>query len=180
MSEKQHIQNNPVGSYIQLNVEPATPPVAKVVKSYEQQLSVARHLAGFKARARIKEALLTGDEETRRRLEYGLDSVDPNPARKRGDYVKRAAEALFLSLIFTGDDNPIIDDVRKELSKAINKDVEFIYPPGGRMRLMVRENDKTRTLTDEEQLLLVPVLKQITSQHVDTIMHGKSANHKPE
>lgn len=151
-----------------------------MVKSYEQQLNVARHLASFKARARIREAMLNGDDETRRRLEEGLDSVDPDPSVKRGNFVKQAAEALFVSLVFSGDSNPITEDIRADLSRALDKDVEFTYPPGGRLRLVVREGDVRRPLTEEEQRLVTPVLRSVTSHKVDAIMHGKPANNRSD
>lgn len=143
-----------------------------VLKSYQQQLTVARRLTRFKMKERIKDALLEGDDTIRQRIEAGLEPIDPDPAKNRGDFVKRAAEELFLSLIFSGEANPITDDIRQELSLALNKDVEFTYPPGGRMRLVVREEGKMRALTDEEQRLVTPVLKHITSQKVDHSMMG--------
>lgn len=178
MADGEHIRPVEVGEYIQLNVDDAAPSPARAAKSYEKQLSVARQLAGFKARARIKEALLMGDEERLRRIEEGAEPIDPDPGARRGDYVKRAAEALFISLLFTGDDTPIIGDIRAELSAALNRDVEFIYPPGGKMRLMIREDGKMRPLTDDEQRSLVPVLKMITSQRIDSIMQGHPGRRK--
>lgn len=145
-----------------------------MLKSYEQQLNVARHLASFKARARIREAMLNGDDETRRRLEEGIESIDPDPSVKRGDFVKQAAEALFISLVFSGDSNPITEDIRADLSRALDKDVEFTYPPGGRMRLVIKEGDSRRPLTEEEQRLITPVLRHVTSQKMETIMQGKA------
>lgn len=145
-----------------------------MLKSYEQQLKVARHLAQHKVRSRIRDALLEGDMELRDRLEMAMEPVDPDPAGKRGAFVKSAAEALFMSLIFTGNTNPITETIRNELSKTLDKDVEFTYPPGGKMRLVVREGDGMRALTEEEQRLITPVLKKITSQEVDKSMHGNS------
>lgn len=146
----------------------------EAVKSYEQQLNVARHLASFKARARIKEAVLEGNYLEQIRIEEGLASIDPDPSLKRKDYVKRAAQALFMGLIFNGDASPITDDIRKELSAILGVEVEFTYPPGGRMKLAVRENGKARELTEDEQRLVIPELRRITSQKADTIMLGKN------
>ena len=146
-----------------------------MLKSYEQQLEAARRLAQFKVRARIRDAMLNGDTELQSRLETALEPVDPDPAPKRNSFVKSAAEALFMSLIFTGNSNPITESIRQELSRTLDKDVEFTYPPGGKMRLVVRDKDGTRTLTEEEQRLVTPVLRKITSQEVDKSMHGKPA-----
>lgn len=145
------------------------------IKSYNQQLTVARKLAGFKAKARIKEALLAGDELSRRSLEEGVAPIDPDPAIQRSSYVKRAAEALFMSVIFTGVDSPIIEEIRAELSKALDKEVEFSYPPGGRLKVVINENGRKRQLTESEQTLITPLLRQITSNKVDTVMQGKKA-----
>lgn len=146
----------------------------QALKNYEQQLKVARHLTQHKVRARIREAMLDGDLELIERLGSAVEPVDPDPGKKRGQFVKSAAEALFMSLIFTGNSNPITDSIRKELSRTLDKEVEFTYPPGGKMRLVVREPEGMRPLTEEEQMLITPVLKKITSQEVDKQMLGAS------
>lgn len=143
-----------------------------MLKSYEQQLKVARHLTQHKVRMRIREAMLDGDAELMDRLSSAAEPVDPDPSAKRSAFVKSAAEALFMSLVFTGNNNPITESIRKELSRTLDKDVEFTYPPGGKMRLVVHEANGMRPLTEEEQRLVTPVLKKITSQEVDKSMHG--------
>lgn len=147
-----------------------------VLKSYEQQLNVARHLTQHKVRARIREAMLNGDFGLMDRLVTSRESIDPDPSAKRSQLVKDAAEALFMSLIFTGNSNPITESIRKELSKALDREVEFTYPPGGKLRLVVREASGVRALTEEEHNLVTPVLKKITSQEVDKNILGNYVN----
>ena len=149
------------------------------LKSYQKQLDVARKLTHAKVRMKIQEALLVGDMERRERLATAVEAVDPDPASTRSAFVKSAAEALFMSLIFTGKINPITEAIRKELSRVLDKDVEFTYPPGAKMRLVVAEANGMRPLTEEEQRLVTPLLRRITSQEVDNSMIGK-ATARPE
>lgn len=144
------------------------------LKSYQKQLDVARRLTQAKVRSKIRDAMLSGDMELRERLVSALEPVDPDPGHTRGAFVKSAAEALFMSLVFTGNSNPITESIRKELSRVLDKEVEFTYPPGGKMRLVVSDANGARSLTEEEQRLVTPVLRQITSQEVDNSMLGKS------
>ena len=71
-----------------------------MLQGYEQQLLAARRLARFRVR---------------RRLAEGLEPQDPDPSVKRRAYVEKVAQELFDSLIFTGSDNPVVEEIRREM-----------------------------------------------------------------
>lgn len=126
--------------------------VKDVLKRYESQLLNARQLARFKARQRAAD---------------GLEIADPDPEPNRKRAVSQIVEELSLSLAMTGAAFPALEEIRKELSRRMNKEVEFIYPPGKRMRILIREENGRRPLTGEEQNYVDGVLAAITRQKVD-------------
>ncbi|MDR2819738.1 MAG: hypothetical protein LBB60_04325 [Desulfovibrio sp.] len=125
------------------------------LQGYEQQLLAARRLARFQARCRVQD---------------GLEPQDPDPAPKRRLFVEKVARELYDTLVFTGSENPVAEEIRKELGAAIGRDVRFIYPPGGRLRIVAVEGGGARPLTDEEQRLTRRMLWRITRRKVDRSM----------
>lgn len=126
-----------------------------MLQSYQQQLMTARMLARHRVKMRLRE---------------GLEVEDPDPTPKRQAFVSQIAQELFDSLMFYPNANPVVDEIRDELSTALGKKVEFTYPPGDKLRMVVREADGLRPLTDDEQNKALHALKQITGQKVDNKM----------
>ncbi|MDO5484394.1 MAG: DVU0524 family FlgM-associated protein [Desulfovibrionaceae bacterium] len=126
-----------------------------MLRSYEQQLLAARRLARFRVR---------------RRLAQGEEPYDPDPAIKRRAYVEQVAQELYDSLIFTGSDNPMVEEIRQTLSQAVGMEVEFTYPPGEKLCIVARGPNGPRPLTDEEQRRTRNALWRITRQKVDQSM----------
>lgn len=122
-----------------------------MLHSYEQQLQAARRMARY---------------TVRKRLADGLDPDDPNPALKRHAFTSQISQELFDSLMFYPDASPVVEDIREELATALNKKVEFTYPPGGTLRIAVREEGVLRKLNDSEQLAAKAALKRITHAKV--------------
>ncbi len=90
--------------------ETSTTQMRIMLQSYEQQLLAARRLARFRVR---------------RRLAEGQEPHDPDPSIKRRGYVEKVAQELYDSLIFTGSDNPVVEEIRQELGRAVGQDVQF-------------------------------------------------------
>lgn len=129
-----------------------------MLQSYEQQLLAARRLARF----RVK-----------RRLAEGLKPQDPDPSVKRRAFVEKVARELYETLIFTGSDNPVVEEIRKELSQSVGFEVEFAYPPGCRLCILAVEPDGSRPLNHEEEREARHALWRITRQKVDQSMLEK-------
>lgn len=138
--------------------ETSTTQMRIMLQSYERQLLAARRLARFRVR---------------RRLAEGQAPQDPDPSVKRRVCVEKVAQELYDSLIFTGSDNPVVEEIRQELGQTVGQDVQFTYPPGGRLRIVGEGPDGPRALSEEEQLRTRHALWRITRQKVDQSMLEK-------
>lgn len=122
-----------------------------MLHSYQQQLQAARKMARYTVRKRLAE---------------GLEPDDPNPSIKRHAFTSQISQELFDSLMFYPDASPVVEEIREELATALDKKVEFTYPPGGTLRIAVRENGELRKLNDTEQLAAKSALRHITHAKV--------------
>ena len=135
--------------------EPITLQIRMMLQGYEQQLLAARRLARFRVRRRAAMSLITDD---------------PDPAIRRNDFVEKVARELYESLVFTGSDNPVVEDIRREISDRLGFSVRFTYPPGKRLRIMGETEDGLRPLTEEEDRIARAALWKITRGKVDGSM----------
>lgn len=133
-----------------------------MLQSYEQQLLAARRLARF----RVK-----------RRLAEGEKPQDPDPSINRRVYVEKVARELYDTLIFTGSSNPVVEEIRAELSEALGLDVGFTYPPGARLRIVANGPQGQRPLSAEEEKRARHALWRITRQKVDQGMLERPERH---
>ncbi len=122
-----------------------------MLHSYEQQLQAARKMARY---------------TVRKRLAAGLDPDDPNPGEKRHAFTSQISQELFDSLMFYPNASPVVEDIREELAQALNRKVEFTYPPGDTLRIAVREENGLRRLNENEQAAARAALKRITHTKV--------------
>lgn len=132
--------------------------VRMMLQGYEQQLLAARRLARFRVR---------------RRLAGGESPEDPDPAVRRHAFMEKVARELYDTLIYTGSDNPVVEDIRQELGRELGQDVRFIYPPGGRLRILGQGPEGLRALTEEQQRATRNALWRITRRKVDENMLDK-------
>ena len=129
-----------------------------MMQSYEQQLLAARRLARF----RVK-----------RRLAMGESPEDPDPAIKRRAFVEKVAQELYDTLIFTGSENPVVEEIRQELGKAVGREVVFTYPPGCKLKIMAMGPDGPVPFSDADERKVRYALWRITRQKVDGSMLDK-------
>ncbi len=130
-------------------------------KQYELQMLTARRLARYH-RKRLQE---TGEDY-------------PDPDEQREIAVKRVAQELYERLIFTGSDNPMVDDITEKLGTALGSDVVMTYPAPAplreeHLRLLRMPDSKQQTptpLSDAEQSKALHLLWKITLQTVDESM----------
>lgn len=124
----------------------------KMLQSYRQNLLNARRIARYKIRMRLAE---------------GLEPGDPDPGHKRRQFATQIAQELYDNLLFYPDSNPVVEEIRRELSEVLGKKVEFTYPPGSMLRIAVRENGALRPLDEAEQIKARETLKKVTDAQVD-------------
>lgn len=129
-----------------------------MLQGYEQQLLAARRLARLKVR---------------RKLAAGENPAEPDPAAKRHVFVEKVARELYEMLLFTGSDNPVVEDIRQELGQELGVDVCFVYPPEGRLCVMGQGPEGLIPLTEEQQRAMRNALWRITRKKVDASMLAK-------
>ena len=81
---------------------------------YGRQLVTSRRLARYHQVLRINAGV----------------APEMSPEMRRKIMVDRVSKELFENLMFTGGDNPVLEEVRKELGQAVGESVSFCYPPG--------------------------------------------------
>lgn len=131
-----------------------------MLEQYEKQLLAARRLARYRRAAR----LANGEDEP---------TIDPDVKRKA--VVERVARELYERVIFTGSDNPVVEDIRSTLGKAVGGVVRFTYPPGTERMRLVREvpegnRNVSRPMPQAEQEQALKKLWDITVAEVDKSM----------
>lgn len=127
-----------------------------MLQQYEKQLLAARRLARYRRAAR---------------LASGEDDPPIDPEVKRKAMVERVARELYERVLFTGSDNPVVEDIRTSLGKAVGGPVRFTYPPGTERMRLVREGpggNSSVPIAEQEQAL--KALWDITVAEVDKSM----------
>ena len=124
------------------------------LQRYELQMVTARRLARYRAvlRARNNEA-------------------PPDPVARRKMMVERVARELYEMILFTGIENPVVEQIRKELSAKLGGEIRFTYPPGEEGLRVTRMADSGEVmLSREEQQLVMSRLWGAPLQAVDNSM----------
>ncbi|MEG2172085.1 MAG: DVU0524 family FlgM-associated protein [Desulfovibrionaceae bacterium] len=127
-----------------------------MLEQYEKQLLAARRLARYRRAAR----LANGE---------GEPTIDPEVKRKA--MVERVARELYERVVFTGSDNPVVENIRSNLSRAVGGALRFTYPPGAERMRLVREGPEGNTpvpLPEQEQAM--KKLWELTKAEVDKSM----------
>lgn len=88
--------------------------IRNMLLKYDKQLVTARRLARYDKALR----LARGDEE---------QSVPRDV--KRGIMVERVAREVMESLLLSGSDNPIVQEIKQQLEKEVGEKLTFKYPP---------------------------------------------------
>ncbi len=126
-----------------------------MLQGYEQQLLAARRLARFRVN---------------RRLAAGEDPNDPDPSVNRRAMVEKVFNDTEDTEIYTGSDNPVVEDIRKELGKEVGQEVQFTYPPGGRLRIVGQGPDGLEALPADKLRASRNALWRITRQKISESM----------
>ena len=109
------------------------------------------------------------------RLAAGEAPHDPDPGPQRGLYVEKVAQEVYESLLFTGSDNPVVEEIRRALSERVGFTIRFTYPPGEGL-CFVRQDDRgARKLSAELQSRVRRLLWRITRDKIDRSMLDKPA-----
>jgi hypothetical protein len=85
-----------------------------MLRTYGRQATTARRLA------RYRRSLQAAGSQ---------DQVEISREAKRRELVHRVAAEIVESLIVTGSENPVVEDIKKELEIAFRTKFAFVYPP---------------------------------------------------
>lgn len=142
---------------------------------YDRQLVTARRLARLKP-GQVDHAD-TGLPLTSSPPALGeSDETAEKPAlslaeTRRRAMVEHVARELLDNLLFTGSNNPVVEEVRQELNQALGGNYSFWYPPGEIDVHIMRDTAEGRTEVDsEERKRVLATLWEITLAKVDATM----------
>lgn len=136
---------------------------------YDRQLVAARRLARIRPQME-PDPVPAGAEPRAGLAQPGEDGETTAEARRRV-MVEHVARELLENLLFTGSDNPIVEEVRQELDRQLDGRYTFWYPPGEVDVRIVREGpDGRHELTSEERKEVLTALWDITLAKVDATM----------
>ncbi len=132
-----------------------------MLQQYKLQLLTARRLA----RHRRKQLLDVGEE--------AAPPTDPKIQRAR--VVHQVARELYESLLSTGSENPMVEDIVQQLGKALGSKVILQYPTPSplhdeHLRLMRESNGEKKSfipLDDDENREALHMLWEIVLKTVD-------------
>ena len=136
---------------------------------YVRQLVAARRLARIRPGAEPDAVAPAPDRQPG---ENPTEDNGETPAEaRRRVMVEHVARELLENLLFTGSDNPVVQEVRQELDHRLNGRFSFWYPPGEVDVRIIRESPEgPRELSDEERREVLTELWDITLAKVDATM----------
>ena len=131
-----------------------------MLRGYESQLLAARRLARLRAqrRAAAAEAAPSPEEQEQRRQ----------------DMVRRVAQEMYNSLMYTGTENPVAENIKKVLSETLGSTVEFVYPPGKTLHLLLCDSEGRPRLEPAAQTEATAALWQATMQEIARSMGSEA------
>lgn len=129
--------------------------VRNMLLNYDKQLIAARRLNRYLQVMR--------DEE-------GITQKIP-PEVKRRSLVERVAHEVMENLLFSGSDNPIVQDVKTELEQELGEHFDFRFPAEDLSFQVYRETAEGPELIEaEERIQILDRLWRITLDKVDQTM----------
>ena len=129
--------------------------VRKMLLQYDKQLVADRRIR------RHMQLLQPGDD--------GIATISPE--EKRGMMVERVAQEVFENLIFSGSENPIVQDVKKTLEQEMGEKLSFKFPPAKLDFEIYRETPEgSLKISPDEMPVVLDRLWDITLEKVDDTM----------
>ena len=135
-------------------MEPQSFYTRQMLLQYGKQLIAARRLARYER--------LTGPRR-----------VDEDAAlTRRRALVERIAREIVENLLFSGSENPVVQEVRKNLERETGREYIFRYPPDEEEFLVLRRTPEggEKELTEEEKRDLLARLWEASLRTVDSTM----------
>jgi hypothetical protein len=130
--------------------------VKNVARAYDQHQDAGRRIARFK-----KYMDHTG---------HG-DSISISQEAKRRQMVEKVAREIVDNLIGSGSANPVVQDIRRQMTKEFGQEVVFRYPSDGSGLKILKKTDKgVAELTNGERDAFMQRLWEVTLNQVNETM----------
>lgn len=96
---------------------------------------------------------------------------EPSPDEQRKLMVERISREVVENLIFTGSENPVVQEVRHRLDQELEGRYSFQYPPGELdFKIMRREEAGPVEVSSDEKHRIMGLLLDITRETVSETM----------
>ncbi|MFP4109067.1 MAG: DVU0524 family FlgM-associated protein [Desulfonatronovibrio sp.] len=130
--------------------------VKNVLKTYNRQLVNGRRIARL---ARYLKGTETGASEVHSR------------EMKRRNLVEKVAREIVENLITADSDNPMVEEIKQILSRELDAELIFHYPPTGEeMKIFVQGEEGPEELNKEQREQVLGKLWEITLNKVNETM----------
>ncbi|MFO7728937.1 MAG: DVU0524 family FlgM-associated protein [Desulfonatronovibrio sp.] len=130
--------------------------VKNVLKTYGRQLVNGRRIARLSR-------YLKGNE--------GADSEVHSREMKRRSLVEKVAREIVENLITADSENPMVEEIKQTLSRELNAELIFHYPPTGEeMKIFVQGSEGPEELNKEQREQVLGKLWEITLNKVNETM----------
>lgn len=130
--------------------------VKSVVRTYDQHQDTGRRIARF--------------QKYMDRAGQG-DSVSISKEAKRKQLVEKVAQEIVDNLIGSDSSNPVVKDIKEQLSKEFGDDVVFRYPSdGGGLQVLKNTESGVAELTNGEKDAFMQRLWEVAMTKVNETM----------
>ncbi len=137
-----------------MTINPAL--VKNVLKTYDRQLINGRRLA------RLSRYLHRGVAE---------EAQSGSREAKRRSLVQRVAREIIENLITSDSNNPLVEEIKQTLSRELNTELVFHYPPTGEeMKIFAQGKEGPQELSQEQKELVLGKLWELTLNKVNETM----------
>ncbi|MDL2316515.1 hypothetical protein LJC59_05475 [Desulfovibrio sp. OttesenSCG-928-A18] len=127
----------------------------QMLMQYGRQLIAARRLARYNQIIGRAPAVTSSEASARRHA-----------------MVERIAREIMENLIFSGSDNPIVQEVKQRLAQELGEELIFRYPPADQDFMILRPNPEggETALSDSEKQVVMGRLWNVTLHTVNETM----------
>ena len=130
--------------------------VKNVLRTYDQHLDTGRRIARFKKYMRQSGA---------------GDMVSISQEAKRRQMVERVAREIVDNLIGSESANPVVMDIKRQLSQELGQDLVFRYPASGEgLQILRKTAQGVAALTNNEKDAFMQRLWELALTKVDETM----------
>ena len=99
--------------------------------------------------------------------------VDPHGSQqacKHRDIAEKVARELYTTVQHSGSCNPVVEEIRQELSREMGTDLHFTHPLGGALRILRQGPEGLEPLSEDASRVITYALWRITRRKINESM----------